>query len=298
MPYHKAQVPNNYFNESLTGALGAGVLTVPISNPPGNNSGVLVLEPTSPTKREIIYYTSKDATHVYCPSWGRGLGGTTDQSHESGAVIVDAPTSVHFEGLIYAVNEGFRPTDWSAAHVSSVTINVTGNVVTEAAVGRKVRVNFATSGLKYFVITNASYSAPNTTITLAGETVLNETIDYVDIDLSPIGAVANFNIATIAEYTPSGAGTTTIYPTLHRISRITMPAATQTIALANEAVGQAFIVEIINTTGQGALTWFSTIKWPDGVVPTLTGTNGKKDKFGFVVTGSGAYDGHVIDMNI
>lgn len=99
-------------------------------------------------------------------------------------------------------------------------------------------------------------------------------------------------------YNPAGAGTTTLDLSSGKIHRVTMPAATQTIALSNEAVGQAFVVEIVNTTGQGALTFFSTIKWPDGSVPVLTGTNGKKDTFGFIVTSAGNYDGFVVGQNI
>jgi hypothetical protein len=106
------------------------------------------------------------------------------------------------------------------------------------------------------------------------------------------------NIPTSEAYAPEGAGTTTIYPTAAKINQITMPAATQTIAVSGEQVGQIFIVDIINTTSQGALTWFTTIKWVDGVAPTLTGTNGKKDSFGFRVTGTDAYDGYIIGQNI
>lgn len=105
-------------------------------------------------------------------------------------------------------------------------------------------------------------------------------------------------ILTPATYSPAGAGTTTLDLLTGRIQRVTMPAATQTLAISNGATGQAFIVEIINTTGQGALTWFSTIKWAEGVTPTLTGTNGKKDTFGFIITGTGTYDGYVVGQNI
>lgn len=106
------------------------------------------------------------------------------------------------------------------------------------------------------------------------------------------------NICSLATASPAGAGTTTIYPTLAKITTVTMPAATQTLSVSGDVAGQFFIVEIINTTSQGALTWFSTIKWVDGIAPTLTGTNGKKDVFGFRVTSTGNYDGYVLGQNI
>lgn len=99
------------------------------------------------------------------------------------------------------------------------------------------------------------------------------------------------------DFAPVGAGTTTLTPSTGRIQRVTMPAATQTLAVTGTVTGQVFIVEIVNTTGQGALTWFSTIKWADGSAPSLTGVNGKKDVFGFIVTGTGTYDGYVVGQN-
>jgi putative exporter of polyketide antibiotics len=106
------------------------------------------------------------------------------------------------------------------------------------------------------------------------------------------------NANTITAYAPAGAGTTTVDLSLSRINVVTMPAATQTIAVSNGSVGDMFVIEIINTTSQGALTWFTTIKWVDGVTPTLTGTNGKKDSFGFRITTAGNYDGYIIGQNI
>lgn len=108
----------------------------------------------------------------------------------------------------------------------------------------------------------------------------------------------NASKQNIAAYTPSGAGTTTLDLSTANVHRVTMPANTQTLAISNGAVGQYFVVEIINTTSQGALTFFTTINWVGGTAPTLTGTNGKKDTFMFLVTGTGTYDGYIVGMNI
>lgn len=105
-------------------------------------------------------------------------------------------------------------------------------------------------------------------------------------------------IQRTASYTPSGAGTTTLDLSTGGIHSVTMPASTQTLAISNGTVGQCFIVEINNVTSQGALTWFSTIRWATGVAPTLTGTNGKRDTFGFRITGSNTYDGYIVGQNI
>ena len=102
----------------------------------------------------------------------------------------------------------------------------------------------------------------------------------------------------VTAYAPAGAGTTTIDLSLGGIFTVTMPAATQTLAISNATVGQCFIVEIINTTNQGVLTWFSLIKWAGGSEPTLTGTNTRKDSFGVRVTSAGNYDGYIVGMNV
>lgn len=105
-------------------------------------------------------------------------------------------------------------------------------------------------------------------------------------------------VQRVATYTPSGAGTTTLDLSTGNIHTVTMPANTQTLAISNATTGQCFLVEVNNVTSQGALTWFTTIRWVDGSAGTLTGTNGKRDVFGFRVTGTGTYDGYVVGQNI
>ena len=103
---------------------------------------------------------------------------------------------------------------------------------------------------------------------------------------------------TVTAYAPVGAGTTTLDLSLGSIFTLTMPAATQTLAISNATVGQCFILEITNVTSQGVLTFFSTIKWAGGAAPTLTGTNGKIDSLGFRVVSAGNYFGYIIGLNL
>lgn len=122
-----------------------------------------------------------------------------------------------------------------------------------------------------------------------------------DITVTPTSTNTLTNktqVSRTAAYTPAGAGTTTIDLSTGGVHIVTMPAATQTIAISNDTTGQCFMVEINNVTSQGTLTWFTTIKWAGGSAPTLTGTNGKKDTFGFRVTGTGTYDGYIVGQNI
>jgi len=101
------------------------------------------------------------------------------------------------------------------------------------------------------------------------------------------------------EYEPEAAGTATLDLDASNRNQITMPAGNITIALENEAVGQVFLVEITQDgVGGRTVTWFSTIRWVDGLVPVLSTGASKRDVFGFIVTASGTYDGFIVGQNI
>jgi len=100
-------------------------------------------------------------------------------------------------------------------------------------------------------------------------------------------------------YSPASGGTSTLNLALGNDHRVTMPGGNATIALSNEKTGMKFMVSITQDgTGSRTITWFSTIKWAGGSAPTLTTTANKRDTLGFIVTGSGTYDGLVVGQNI
>ena len=76
-------------------------------------------------------------------------------------------------------------------------------------------------------------------------------------------------------------------------------AGNRTLALSNETTGQSFVVRLVqDATGSRTVTWFTTIKWDQGVAPTLTTTASKTDVFMFMATGTGTYDGFIIGQNM
>ena len=104
---------------------------------------------------------------------------------------------------------------------------------------------------------------------------------------------------TPVTHTPSGGGTATLDLNDSSNHNITMPAGNITIAIANEQVGQKFLVRILQDgVGSRTVTWFDTIKWAGGSAPTLTATADKADTFVFTVTGTDAYDGFIVGQNI
>jgi len=75
--------------------------------------------------------------------------------------------------------------------------------------------------------------------------------------------------------------------------------ANRNLAVSNASVGQMFTITLVQDgTGSRTVTWWSGIKWPADVVPTLTTTGDRKDCFAFKVIASGAYEGFILGMNL
>jgi hypothetical protein len=73
----------------------------------------------------------------------------------------------------------------------------------------------------------------------------------------------------------------------------------RTLALSNVSAGDTFIISLIQDgTGGRTVTFFTTIKWADGVTPTLTTTANKADVFGFIQTSSNNYYGFIVGQNL
>jgi hypothetical protein len=81
----------NFYVDSLKSNISAATTIIPLNNAPTIQEGYLVLSPDDPTKKEIIYFTSSNsgAGTVTCPSaaLGRGIGGTSAQTHTAGEVV-------------------------------------------------------------------------------------------------------------------------------------------------------------------------------------------------------------------
>lgn len=75
--------------------------------------------------------------------------------------------------------------------------------------------------------------------------------------------------------------------------------ASRILALSNATVGQCFIIRLIQGgSGSNTVTFFTTIKFANGVTPVLTTTLGKTDVFGFICTSAGNFDGFIVGQNL
>ena len=101
-----------------------------------------------------------------------------------------------------------------------------------------------------------------------------------DIGVTTYGSTTTFNLDSYGFFTVTLTGN-------------------PTLAVSGGNVGQKFVIRLLQDgSGAHTVTWFSTIKWANGIVPTLTATASKADAFGFICTSSGNYDGFIIGQNI
>ena len=141
------------------------------------------------------------------------------------------------------------------------------------------------------ILTSGPTGSPTFTVTAAGV-------------MSATGVIITGNIfqttTPIETYTPAADATATLDLSLGGDHRIQLPSSgtDNTIALSNETIGQRFIVSVTQHTVARTVTWFSTIRWTDGAEPILSSGGNKRDTFGFIVTGSGTYDGFILGLFI
>jgi len=256
------------------------VTTIPLSsvtNLPTDTAVIVTIDrvdasgTATPTLEEAVIGVVSGTNLVDCV---RGVEGTA-QAHAAGASVEVLVTAASWNSMI----DGFLAEhSQSGGHGSGLVTSIKASAAT---------INTGTSDTS--VVTPKGLADSNYVFTTKTQTLTNKTFTKPTINGSVQGE---------ATYSPAGAGTTTLDLSAANVHKVTMPATTQTLAISNATAGQYFIVEINNVTSQGALTWFTTIRWAGGVAPTLTGTNGKRDVFGFKVTGANTYDGFIVGQNL
>jgi hypothetical protein len=115
----------NFFQATLSSDITASAVDIPLDNIPNGSEGILVIDPDNEDEREVVYYTSKTALKVVCPSAadGRGQDDTTALPHTQGTTVIMAPVALYFETLKNLFTTS--PQGWTSLSgaVSGVTYN-------------------------------------------------------------------------------------------------------------------------------------------------------------------------------
>jgi hypothetical protein len=99
-------------------------------------------------------------------------------------------------------------------------------------------------------------------------------------------------------YTAADGATVTFDRDNSDIQEVTL-GGNRTLATAHMTRGKRLTVRLIQDgTGSRTVTWWSGIRWPGAVTPTLTTTAGQVDVFGFICTGTGSFDGFTVGKNL
>lgn len=99
-------------------------------------------------------------------------------------------------------------------------------------------------------------------------------------------------------YTASDGTTVTFDQDNGAIQKVQL-GGNRTLALSNvESNSIIFVILQQDATGSRTVTWFSGIKWDDGVTPTLTTTANKYDAFAFIQLSVGSYLGMTMGLNM
>ena len=200
----------NFFSALLTSDITSGSLTIAVDTVPSATSGILVVDPDSATNREVIFYTSKGASNIVCPSDGRGWAGSTATSHLTGTTVIMADVAQYFIGL----SDGTLSTDplRTAAFVDFV---VSGGVVAQSAglVGTFSNIVFYRAGRRYSgsSIANKTYTASKDTyVDITGNTDGSVTVLYTEVANGAASPALTTNYVRIAKVITSGSAITSV----------------------------------------------------------------------------------------
>lgn len=117
--------PQNFFDTTLSQDMTDSSLEAFLTTVPAYDEGTLVIDPESPTNREIIYYTSKTALKVNIPANGRGYDDTTAVVHTAGTRVIIAPIADWFNSLRTLFTT--TPQGWTSVGATPNTVTYNGN---------------------------------------------------------------------------------------------------------------------------------------------------------------------------
>jgi hypothetical protein len=221
-------------------------------------------------------------------------------------------TAANVTGTVAVANGGTGATNATAAFNALSPMTTTGDLTTNDGTN-DVRLAGNTTTTRKFLRqtgtgTVSAVAAWDTLVAgdipaLAESQVTNLVTDLASLaplDSPSFTGRVSFNAHNGSWGTATDAATTTYDLSLFDKWKHTL-GGNRTLALANVAAGQTFVVRLAQdaTTGSRTVTWWSGITWmtTGGAVPALATAVNKVNVFSFVQTGTNAYDGFVVGSN-
>lgn len=133
-------------------------------NTTGTQKAVIILDYDVEAKREIVTCTISGTS---VSGLTRALGDTSAVAHAQNANIFIAFTSLHYNWLANAIQDGWVDALETWTYASATTFTVAADITTILDKGDKIRLKQG-GGYKYFYVLSVSYSNPNTTVTVTG----------------------------------------------------------------------------------------------------------------------------------
>lgn len=284
--------PPNNATFTLNGSIGSGTLSIVVNEAivscPSEGVIAIFAKDSNGTivnsSLEFVHYTSKNngsKTFSLTDTGDRGIDGSYNgaQAHSSGDTLEFwTHSAYHF---------------YTYASVSHDIVTGEHNFTTlyDADGNEQLTFSHLSSAVNNVNILNTPTGLPPT-VSAVG--------DDADIDLALTGkgtGKVNIDTSFTTIVAATDGATVTFDCSVSQLQTVTL-GGNRTLAVTNPNEGQKFMIKLIQDgTGSRTVTWFSTIKWQDGITPTLTQTLNKADWFGFICTGSGTYDGFVLGQN-
>lgn len=262
---------DNFYSTTLSSTITASDTTVYLNALPTASEGYLVIEPDSSSNREIIYYTSKGANYVTCPSAaaGRGVGGTTAVSHNSGSTTQMNTVAEMFEDIQGgSANTGMHQyfDESFADYIKS------GGAITQAT-GLIASVS---SGVSYINGRRLTFNGISKTLTASKDTYFDlyetdgsniATISYTELSSGATGSTPVSNGVHLGMVRSNASVLATIYQTgtdtLGNYFKKTDP---------NSLILPGSNVQIVTSSSSSVATGTTILPWDDTIPQITEGT--------------------------
>ena len=192
----------NFFSGLLTGDITSSSVDILMDTIPNASEGFLVIDPLSTTAREVIFYTSKTALKVVCPSAadGRGQDDTTAGAHLTGTTVIMAPVAGFWEAFQsgLAFTDGVINTSKLNGASEFIFDFVASGLVLSGDAYGSTRAYSLTSGVVYIGGKRVAVSA------VSAQTVTASKDRYIDVDNT--GALTNTEVNNNAASPALAAG--------------------------------------------------------------------------------------------